>query len=306
MTQARVGTPVVLPADAGRRVLALVEGARPRQWVKNVLVLAAPVAAGELARPAVLGGALLAFVTFTAASAAVYLANDVLDADRDRLHPVKMARPVASGRLRPPVAVTAAVVLAATAVVVPVVLGRPGLAAVLAVYLVISAVYALGLKHVVGVEIAVVASGFVLRTLGGAAGAGIAVSAWFLVVCAAGALAVATGKRFAELRRLGDLAQLTRPVLGHYRADVLRRVRGAAAGLTLVAYLGWCVTRSTGLHVAVTSVSAVPLAVALVVYVRVNDRGHGEAPEELLRTHRGLQVAGLAWLVLFAAGAWVG
>src|SRR5215472_15135818 len=133
---------------------AVVQSTRPRQWPKNLLVFAAPLAGDSFGRAFGFWYALAAAVAFIAASSAVYLVNDVVDAERDRGHPYKKFRPVAAGRLPVKHAVVLAICLA---------IGEPLLAAVVATYLVISFLYSAGLKHVPVVELGCVASGFVLR-----------------------------------------------------------------------------------------------------------------------------------------------
>ncbi len=153
MTELVADPPAQAPAARPGLALAgqlgsLAAATRPRQWVENGLVLAAPLAAGALLRPQVVGGVALAFIAFVCASAAVYLGNDVADRERDRHHPRKAHRAIAAGLLSPPLAVAAAVVLAALAVGGPVALGNAQLAVVVAAYLGSSAGYTLLGKHV--------------------------------------------------------------------------------------------------------------------------------------------------------------
>ncbi len=188
----------------------LLRALRPRQWPKNLLVFAAPMAAGDLVHPRVLGLAVLAFVSFTLAAASTYLLNDVMDATADRLHPDKRLRPVAAGTLSARTAVRMAVVGAVLAAVTAALHGRraaDGDADVQRTTL----AYAHSLKRVAGVEIVIVASGFVLRPLAGAFATGDAPSAWFLAVCCLSAIALTIGKRLAELVRLGASHRTTGP-----------------------------------------------------------------------------------------------
>ncbi len=181
-------------------------GHRPRQWPKNLLVFAAPLAGATLGRRDGFGYALAAFAAFTAASAAVYVVNDILDAERDRLHPVKRKRPIASGRLPVPVAWGLAAFCLGLAMLISLAIGEPRLAGVIGAYVTVSLLYSLVLKHVAGAELTVVALGFVLRALGGAVATHVPPSPWFLTVCSLGALMVAIGKRYTELTVLGDEA----------------------------------------------------------------------------------------------------
>lgn len=291
-----------LPAvPGGGTAAALLSAMRPRQWIKSLLVLAAPLAGGSLLSTRVAPAAALSVTSFTAAAAAVYLYNDVQDAERDRLHPRKRLRPVAAGRLRPAAALSAAGVLAAAAVVGPMVAGRYGLAAVVGVYLVLSTAYGRWLKHLPGIEIAVVAAGFLLRPVAGAVGTGVPPSRWFLLVSTSGAFAVAFGKRCAELRGLGVRAVRSRPVLRSYRVGWLVAGRQLASLVTVAAYVVWAATRGGDVQRGAAMLSSLPLAAALVRYATCNERGRGESPEDLLLSDRPMQLMAAGWLLVYGA-----
>ncbi len=140
--------------------MALVQTTRPRQWPKNLLVFAAPLAGHTMGRPNGFWYALTAAIAFVAASSAVYLINDVVDVERDRNHPYKKNRPIASGRLPARHAVVAAVFLVLAALGAGLAIGEPLLTATIAAYLTISFLYSAGLKHTPFIEIGSVASGF--------------------------------------------------------------------------------------------------------------------------------------------------
>jgi len=201
-------------------IVAAVQATRPRQWPKNLLVFAAPLAGATLGGADGFGYALVAFAAFTAASSAVYLINDVTDAERDRLHPVKRLRPIASGRLPRLVAIGLAIAGLGVALLASLAIGEPRLAGVIGAYVTMSMLYSLGLKNVPGAELLVVALGFVLRAIGGAVATRVPPSAWFLVVCSLGALMVAIGKRYTELSVLGREAAAHRPVMRWYLRDI--------------------------------------------------------------------------------------
>ena len=211
-----------------RWLAAVVETARPRQWPKNLLVFAAPLAGASLGRDDGLGYALVAAAAFTAASAAVYFINDVADAERDRRHPVKRFRPVASGRLRRDARAGAGRARWSSPAWRP----APGSASRGCPWSSAStwcsrSLYSAALKHIPVVELAFVAAGFVLRALGGAVATHVPPSGWFLLVCSLGALMVAIAKRFTELVMLGRGRGPAPP--GH--ALVPRRMRcGPASG----------------------------------------------------------------------------
>ncbi len=280
--------------------LALVRGMRPWQWSKNLLVAAAPVAAGALAEPEVARATLLAVVSFCLASSAVYLANDVADAEADRLHPHKRLRPVASGQLPVPVALGAAALLAVSSLAVAAVTGWP-LVVLVAGYLALQAGYAVWLKHLAVVDIAVVASGFLLRAVAGGLASGLPISEWFLLVAGFGSLFIVAGKRYAEIHDLGN-GSATRRALAAYTEGYLRFVWGIAAGTTIMAYSLWAfdVPRQQG--APWTALSIAPFVLGLMRYAVDVDAGRAGEPEEIIRHDRVLQVIGVAWLALVVVG----
>ena len=294
--------PTPWPAALAMLLVAAVLAARPRQWPKNLLVFAAPLAGATLGRPDGFGYALVAFAAFTAASSAVYLINDVMDAERDRLHPTKRSRPVASGRLPKPLALVLAGVGLGLAMLASAAIREPRLALVIGTYVLTSWLYSVGLKHVPGVELAFVASGFVLRALGGAVATHVPPSPWFLTVCSLGALMVAIGKRYTELSVLGTEAAAHRPVMRWYRIWLLRAGQRAASVVMMVAYVLWALSEHDswmrGWHVA----SAVPLACALIRFDRLTGLADGRPVEDLISRDPTMICAELVWLAMFTVG----
>jgi decaprenyl-phosphate phosphoribosyltransferase len=288
---------------SGRWLVAAAETARPRQWPKNLLVFAAPLAGATMGRDEGLGYALAAAVAFVAASAAVYYVNDVLDAGRDRQHPVKRLRAVASGRLPAAHALVLAGLAAALALACGPVIGEPVLTVIIGAYLVLSLLYGLVLKHVAVIELIFVATGFVFRALGGAAATQVQPSAWFLLVCSLGALMVAIAKRYTEFMLLGrDRAARHRPVMRWYRPAWLRRAQWLVTAAMVVAYLLWAAGSddawSRGWHL----ISAIPLTAALIRFERLTGRADGRSVEDLIARDSVMITFELAWLITFAVG----
>ena len=289
----------------GNWLAAVVRTTRPRQWPKNLVVFAAPLAGATVGRDDGAGYALAAAAAFGCASAAVYLVNDVVDAERDRRHPVKRYRPVASGALPPAHAVALGVLAAAAAVAVGLVIGVPLLAVTAAAYLCLSFLYSARLKHVAYVELVLVASGFLLRILGGAAATHVRPSVWFLLVCSLGALFVAVAKRYAELTSLGEDAVRHRPAMRWYQPRGLLAAEVVIGAAMLAMYLLWAVGESAGTrawHVA----SAVPLALTLARFGVLTARRTVRPVEELLTGDRPMLVCEFGWLSLFCAGLYAG
>jgi len=283
-------------------IIAAVQATRPRQWPKNLLVFAAPLAGATLGRAGGFGYALVAFAAFTAASSAVYLINDVMDAERDRLHPVKRLRPIASGRLPRRVAIGLAIATLGLALLASLAIGEPRLAGVISAYVTMSLLYSLGMKHVPGAELLVVALGFVLRAIGGAVATHVPPSAWFLAVCSLGALMVAIGKRYTELSVLGHEAAAHRPVMRWYRPWMLRTGERAAMIVMLVAYLLWALSEPDpwmrGWHLA----SALPLAAALFRFDVLTGLADGRGVEDLITRDPTMICGELTWLTTFTIG----
>jgi decaprenyl-phosphate phosphoribosyltransferase len=295
---AEAGSP---PVRLLRWATAVLTTARPWQWPKNLLVFAAPLAGATLGRDDGLGYALVAAAAFGCASAAVYLANDVADAERDRRHPRKRHRPVAAGDLAKSHAITLSTVSAAAGISAGVVISEPLLTASVGGYLGISFLYSGLLKHIPVVELCLVASGFLLRVLGGAAATHVRPSGWFLLVCSLGAFGVAVAKRYTELTSLGAEAITHRPVMRRYRAGALRLAQLAAGAAMIGCYLAWAAGQPPGAarwHLA----SGLPLAAALVRFGIVTGRGTATPVEDLLTRDRPMVACELAWLGLFAAG----
>ena len=261
--------------------VAVLRTARPRQWPKNLLVFAAPLAGLGLGRRDWLLYAFVAAAAFGCASIAVYFINDVADAERDRSHPRKRHRPVAAGDLPKRHAVVLGAVAAAAGLAGGVLISEPLLTACVGGYLALSFLYSWVLKHIPVVEVLFVASGFLLRVLGGAAATHVPPSGWFLLVCSLGAFGVAIAKRYTELTNLGPEAIRHRPVMRFYRPAALRYSQIIVGALMIAAYLAWAAGEHPSArpwHLA----SAVPLAAALVRFGFLTGRRTSAPVEDLL------------------------
>ncbi|KAA1423424.1 decaprenyl-phosphate phosphoribosyltransferase [Mumia zhuanghuii] len=281
-------------------VAGLVVSMRPRQWLKNLIVATAPLAAGVLTDPPVLARVVVAIATFTLVSAAVYLVNDVCDAEEDRRHPIKSLRPIAAGDVTPPTALAAATVLAVIGITAGTLLAWE-LGLTLAIYLGLQVSYALWLKHMAVIDLAVVASGFVLRAVGGGVAVGVVLSQWFLLVAAFGSLFMVAGKRYSELQALGSAAG-TRRSLELYSESYLRFVWGLAAGVTITAYSLWAFEISPESGTPWQAISIAPFVLGVLRYSVDVDRGLAGEPEDIVLRDRVLQTIGVAWLITFALG----
>jgi decaprenyl-phosphate phosphoribosyltransferase len=287
---------------ARTRARALLAACRPRQWPKNLLVLAVPAAAGKLGSADALADALPALVAFVLVSSGTYLLNDAGDVESDRLHPVKRFRPIAAGQISVTTAVVAGVLLLVGGIALAT-FTRPELGVVVVTYVVVTTLYSRWLKHVAIFDIATVASGFFLRAVAGGVAADIPISRWFLIVAGGGSLFLVTGKRYAELAASGDAAARTRAALAGYSTEYLRALLSTTAAVTVVAYCLWAFEPHGGDPASRwTLLSSVPFVLGIMRYGLLVDQGHGEEPEEIVLGDRVLQGIGAVWLLCLAAG----
>jgi decaprenyl-phosphate phosphoribosyltransferase len=290
----------VAPEGLRAGAAALVRACRPRQWTKNLLVLAAPGAAGALTRAEVPGRLALTFLAFCALSSATYLLNDLHDRHEDRLHPRRAGRPIASGAVSPALALVSASMLALAGLGIAF-LVRPWLAAVGLGYLVLTGSYTLWWRSVAVADIASIACGFILRALAGGVATDITVSRWFLLVTSFGALFLVAGKRYAELRS----GTVSRASLEQYTEPYLRFVLGLAASVATAAYCLWAFQRSHQAHLSWYELTVIPFVLWLLRYALLLERGDGEAPERTVFGDRFLLTMSAAWTALFVSGVYV-
>lgn len=285
--------------------MALIRTLRPKQWLKNILVFAAPAAAGVLDQPRELGLSVLVFVSFCAAASGTYVWNDLLDAEADRNHPTKRNRPIAAGELSPTTARVAGVVLPLVALGLAALTARWQTVAVVATYLALTIAYTLVLKHIAVVDLVAVASGFVLRAAAGAVAVDVPMSRWFVLCITFGSLFIVSGKRYAELRELGNGGG-TRASLDAYSIGYLRMVLAVSAGGALLSYCVWAFDTAelSTSDLPWYELSIVPMLTALFRYLLILDRGEGGAPEDVFIGDRTLQVLGLAWIVVYGVAVY--
>jgi decaprenyl-phosphate phosphoribosyltransferase len=285
---------------------ALVRTARPKQWAKNVLVFAAPAAAGVLDDAGALADTIVAFVAFCLAASATYFFNDSRDAAADRLHPRKRHRAVAAGVVSPGTATATAVVLACIALGISFVASAE-LAAVVAGYLALTVAYTIWLKHEAVLDLAAVAAGFVLRLIAGGLAVGVPISEWFLIVAGAGSFFMVTGKRNAESLELGDGAAEHRAALDAYSPTFLLYLRALSSGVAVLAYCLWAFQEAdTGAEPVWYELSIIPFVLGVLRYALLLDRGEGGAPEDLVLSDPPLLAVGVLWLAAFGIAVYAG
>ena len=287
---------------------AIVEGVRPKQWTKNLIVyFALFFAIQETWNPgeptaflSLLGRATLAFLLFSALTGAVYLVNDVFDAEKDRAHPKKRRRPIASGRLAPSVALAVAGLLVAGILALSFLLS-PSFGGVAAGYLALMLAYTVWLKRLVLLDVFSISGGFVLRAVAGAAVLAVPISPWLYICTGLGALLIALGKRRSELEAAGDEAGGQRESLEHYTKSLVDQFIAIVAPSTLVAYTLYTFTAPN-----LPGNNAMMLTIPFVVYglfrylYLVHARNLGENPEDIVVTDLPLIACILGWLATAA------
>ncbi|WP_433501499.1 decaprenyl-phosphate phosphoribosyltransferase [Sphaerimonospora sp. CA-214678] len=333
---ATTSTEAARPGTAMRSQAAgLLRACRPRQWLKNALVFAAPAAAGVLTTGAGLRGALIAFAAFCLAASGTYLFNDAADVAADRRHPRKRLRPIAAGIVPVRLAQVVGSVLLGLGLLVAL-SGGPPLGAVVAAYLALTFAYTRWLKHQPVVDLVAIACCHVIRAYAGAVAVAVSVTGWFLVVVSLGSLLIVAGKREAELRAsahkasahkasastvsasapsapavggaaaggtaIGGATGGTRATLAVYTPGYLAHVRAMASGAMIVTYCLWALQEHTGAAKACYALSIAPLVLIVLRHALLVDRGVGEEPEELALGDRPLQVFAGLMLFLLALG----
>ena len=289
-------------------IVGVVKAMRPRQWVKNVLVLAAPLAAlgtnVHYNYVTVLGQVAIAFVVFSLAASSVYLVNDVRDVEADREHPTKRFRPIAAGVVPEWLAYTLSLVLGVASLAIAWWV-NPNLALVMAVYIGMQLAYCFGLKHQAVIDICIVSSAYLIRAIAGGAATNIHLSQWFLLMAAFASLFIVAGKRYAELQLAERTGAKIRKSLESYTNTSLRFVWTMSATAVVVCYGLWAFERDHG-RAGWFAVSMVPFTIAILRYAVDVDGGLAGEPEDIALRDRVLQVLGLAWVGTIAAAVILG
>ncbi len=292
----------VMAGEAVSTKLALWRLARPHQWTKNLLVLAALVFARRMfvLRDDLLG--LAAFVAFCALASSAYAINDIMDRDADRLNPEKRGRPLACGDLSVETAAGFAAVLGASALALSIALG-PAFLLITLLYVALQFTYSMWAKRVVILDVIAVAVGFVLRAFAGGAAIDVDVSPWLVFITFSLAMFLGLARRRHELTLLGGGAAAHRGALAHYNVRLIDQMLAIVAGVTLVGYMIYTasveVEAKLGAryhHLAVLTVPYVAFGILRYLYL-VDERNEGGDPARVLLVDRQLQVCLLLWIL---------
>lgn len=288
---------------------AVVLSLRPRQWVKNLFVFAGLIFSQSLFTPLV-WPATAAFVIFCALSGAIYLFNDLADVEKDRLHPTKRRRPIASGALSVRAGITIGVLMVLGSLVAAYVLS-PRFGIVATVYAVLLTAYSVWLKHMVILDVLTVAAGFVLRAIAGAAAIRVQISGWLVICTILVALFLALGKRRHEYLSLHGDAAAHRPILAEYSEPFLDQMVAVVTASTVTAYALYTMSPET---MTKFHTRWLPLTLPFVLYgifrylYLLYRRELGGNPSDLLLSDRALLINTVLWmfalLVIIYGSVW--
>ena len=277
--------------------MGLLVSLRPDQWTKNLLVFAGLLFGQRLLDKPSVERALGAFAVFCALSGVVYLINDIIDRERDRQHPLKSRRPIASGDLNVGLAAGAAAVLGGGALAASLLLGGH-FATIAVAYVALLALYSGVLKHMVILDVLTLSIGFVLRAVAGAVAVDVEISRWLLVCTILLALFVALAKRRHELVLLADGAVNHRKILGEYSPYLLDQMIAVVTASTLIAYIFYTISPETeqkfGTHWLWLTIPFPLYGIFRYLYL-VHRREGGGSPAELLITDRPLLACVAMW-----------
>jgi 4-hydroxybenzoate polyprenyltransferase len=283
--------------------LNVIRSLRPAQWTKNFFVFAALVFAQKIFDGPLVLRTIGAFAVFCFLSGALYLVNDVLDFEEDRVHPKKCKRPIAAGLVRRDTAVGLAAGLIVACLIGSYVLSW-GFFIVCGLYFVLQLAYSLKLKHIVILDVFIVASGFVLRVIGGGLVIGVPLSSWLLICTTLLSLFIALNKRRHELVLLEDNASNHRPILKEYSPYLLDQMISVVTASTVMAYCLYTVSEDTvrkfGTSNLIFTTPFVLYGIFRYLYL-VHQKGQGGSPEELILKDKPLVAAVVLWVACVGA-----
>jgi 4-hydroxybenzoate polyprenyltransferase len=275
---------------------------RPQQWIKNLFIFAPLIFSQNILNRPLLLKTITAFAAFCLVSSAHYIFNDLRDLEEDRRHPLKSKRPLASGRLKKGPAIAGLVVIGAAGLVLAAWIGLPFLL-VAAGYLVLQTVYSMWLKHVVILDVFVIAAGFLMRVVAGGLAIGVEISSWLLICTILLSLFLAMGKRRYELVLLDKDAASHRPILREYNTYLLDQMISVVTASTLVAYCLYTISAETvakfGTRNLIFTVPFVLYGIFRYLYL-IHQKAGGGTPEALIIRDKPLLLDVFLWIVAAA------
>ncbi len=276
---------------------------RPAEWFKNVFVFAGLAFGKKISDPRALEHSLYAFGAFCLASSVGYIINDICDRERDRLHPVKKNRPIASGVISPPIAASVAILLLMMSMGLCLLL-PPAFSATVGGYLLLTLSYSFALKHRMLLDVITIAVLFVLRALGGALAISVQPSPWLLVCTFMLCLFLGFGKRRCEIAMISseDDRKGHRPTLLRYTPDLLNHLLSTSAGVAIITFVLYTLDQETptpfGEH-KTRLVYTLPLVVyAIYRYAMVIETGKASGPTDLIAKDRPFVASLIIWAIM--------
>ena len=280
------------------KVFPFLQLVRPRQWVKNLLVFAVPLASKDIFEAEVIRNSVITFVCFTLVSAAVYIWNDIRDAASDRLHPLKASRPIASGAVQIKAGFAFMFVLLTSGLGLSFWSTNTEVFLVLTAYLAIQAAYQTWCRQIVVLDLFCISLGFVLRAISGGFASDIKVSVWFISVTASVALFVISSKRYSEITT-SSTQRIARSVLKSYTESYLRLIWTCSLSISIVFYILWSTENATIGMSALSRLSVVPFILIMLRYAMHVDKGRAEEPEKVVLSDFGILTLAPIWAVMF-------
>ncbi len=294
----------------------LIRALRPRQWIKNVFVFAAIIFTGNFLELGVIIRSILAFIFFSIASSAVYLLNDCIDINKDRLHPIKKKRAIASGKISVLTAVIVALVLLFISVVFSYITIGKYFTLVIILYLILQVFYTLWFKHMIILDALAITFGFIFRVYAGALSIPVSVSSWLILAVLGVSLLLAFGKRRAErslLSGYGISSSKTRSILKFYPDSLLDSMISMSASFAIISYslFSFQVSPESKLKLlssilpsTLVGAKLLMLTIPVVIYgvgrylFVIYKEGKGESPERVLLSDKPLFISGVIWSVM--------
>ncbi len=301
-----------------RKLYHILRTARPRQWLKNLSVFAAPFLAGTILNTETFLWSLKAFVAFCAVSSGAYFLNDVIDAPKDRLHPIKKNRAVASGDISPTLAITISILLISFAIIYSLLNLDSFFTVMLVTYVLIQFAYSFYLRNVIILDSLIVAAGFIIRVFSGGFASKTSISSWIILTTIGISMLLAFGKRRSEKTILArfsngsDAEIMTRKTLRHYPDTLLDSMISMSASYTLLTYSLFTFMSSPAevgdvigsiLPVVLKSPKLMMLTIPLVIYgiarylYVIYEKEEGESPERVLLSDRPLLWTVILWVL---------
>jgi len=287
-------------------VVEILKSLRPQQWIKNFFLFAALLFSRNLFNRPLLLKTVEAFIAFCLISSAHYIFNDLRDLAEDRLHPIKSLRPLASGRLKKTPAVLALVMIGAAGIALAAAINGPFLLIALG-YLALQTAYSMWLKHIVILDVFVIAAGFLMRVVAGGLAIRVTISSWLLICTILLSLFLAMGKRRHELVLLDKEAKVHRPILKEYNIYLLDQMISVVTASTLVAYCLYTISEETvekfGTRNLVFTVPFVLYGIFRYLYL-IHQRAGGGTPEALIIRDKPLLLDIFLWIAAAAVILW--